>query len=449
MAVGSGKDEAGAYVPAHTWWNFTVLGADIAFFSLGLSISSAYTMMPLFVHHLSSDNVLVALIPAIQALGLFGPQLLVAPLVERRRYALPFILVATTLERVPYLILGLGALWLANSNTTALLVLFFLMIFLALFGGGLTYPAWLDMIARAIPGNWLGRFLGFWTGLGGILGIGGAAVTAILLATAAWPLNFALCFILTFATMVVSYVLLSLGREPPRPQHAASRLDQSPPGGADSERWRQTHELWDLVRGDPGLRRLLISNGLVGMSTMAGALFAVSALKIGGLSVPQVAVESTVLFIAMTLGYFLWGAVGDRLGHRTILVFGSVGAAASALGALWAYGFWAYAVIFLLLGLNISAVTLAGFTVITDFGPVSRRPTYVALASVSYAPFAIGAPLIGGVVADRWGYPPVFIISGIAGAMAMLAFQFWVPAPRGRQPVASPAPGTTTDAAIH
>ncbi len=216
MAVGTGREGASATLPTHTWWNFTVLGADIAFFSLGLSISSAYTMMPLFVHHLSSSNFLVALIPAIRALGLFGPQLLVAPFVERRRHALPFILVVTTLERVPYLILGIGALLLANSNASLLLFLFFAMVFLALFGGGLTYPAWLDMIARSIPDNWLGRFLGFWTGMGGVLGIGGAAITALLLANVGWPQNFAFCFILTFATMVVSFVLLSLGREPPR-----------------------------------------------------------------------------------------------------------------------------------------------------------------------------------------------------------------------------------------
>jgi MFS family permease len=441
VAVGTGAD-AGASYPAHTWWNFTVLGADIAFFSLGLSISSAYTMMPLFVHHLSADNVLVALIPAIRALGLFGPQLLVAPLVERLRRALPYILIVTILERVPYLILGLGALWLAHSNATLLLVLFFVMIFLALFGGGLTYPAWLDMIARAIPGHWLGRFLGFWTGLGGVLGIGGAAVAAVLLAKVGWPLNFALCFILTFASMVISFILLSLGREPPRAlesQRASTSLPAGAENGAPVAAPRDVHgpggqmrELWELVRSDAGLRRLIISNGLVGISTMASALFAVSALKIGGLNDAQVAVESTVLFIAMTGGYFLWGAVGDHIGHRAILVYGSVGASASALAGLWAQGFWAYAAIFLLLGLNISAVTLAGFTVITDFGPKSRRPTYVALASVSYAPFAIGAPLIGGVLADHFGYPPVFIISAVTGVLAMLAFQFWVPSPRAR-----------------
>src|SRR5215469_16602298 len=403
--------------------------------------------MPLFVHQLTSNNVLIALIPAIRALGLFGPQLLVASLVERLRHALPFILLVTILERVPYLILGIGALWLAQSNGTALLVLFFLMIFLALFGGGLTYPAWLDMIVRTIPGNWLGRFFGVWTGLGGVLGIGGAAVAALLLAKAAWPLNFALCFILTFASMVVSFILLSLGREPARVQ-PASRLakeattalaagggaaESSPGARVPVGLVQQSRDLWALVSGDEGLRRLIISNGLVGVSTMAGALYAVSALKIGGLSDPQVGVESTVLFIAMTGGYFLWGAVGDRFGHRAILVYGSVGAASAALMGLWATGFWAYAAIFLLLGLNLAAVNLAGFTIITEFGPESRRPTYVALASVSYAPFAVAAPLIGGVLANQWGYAPVFVISAIAGVLAMLAFQFWVPNPRLRR----------------
>ncbi|HEV2457502.1 MAG TPA: hypothetical protein VGS80_03990, partial [Ktedonobacterales bacterium] len=57
---------------ANTWWNFTVLGADMAFFSLGLAISSAYTVLPLFVSHLTPNNVAIAAIPAIRALGLYG-----------------------------------------------------------------------------------------------------------------------------------------------------------------------------------------------------------------------------------------------------------------------------------------------------------------------------------------------------------------------------------------
>lgn len=403
-------------------WNFAFFGGDIALFSLGLSISSSYTILPLFVAHLTRSNVAIALIPAIRALGLYGPQLLVAPLVERLRRALPFILLATILERVPYLVLAFGAIALAGKNDGALLALFFAMIFLALFAGGITYPAWLDMIARSIPRTWLGRFMGFWWGAGNVVGIGGAAIAAVLLANVTWPLNFALCFAMTFAAMVISFVLLALGREPTRvtPTPPAARLSMS----------AQASEIAALVRQDGALRRLLIANGLVGMSTMAGALYAVSAVRLGGLSDPEVGAESTVLFVAMTVGSFAWGAIGDRFGHRATLLWGTACAGIAALVALVAHGFLAYGVVFLALGLSLSGVLLAGFTLITEFGPEERRPTYVALASVAYAPFVIGAPILGGFMANAWGYPPVFVLTALFATAAALMLRFWVPDPR-------------------
>lgn len=419
---------AGETRPANTWWNFTVLGADIAFFSLGLSISSAYTVLPLFVHHLTSNNETVALIPAVRSMGLYLPTLLVAPMIERRRHAMPFILRATVLERVPYLLLALGALWLAGGNPTFLLALLLVMIFLATFGSGLTYPPWLDLVARAIPSDWLGRFFGLWTGLGGLFGIGGAAVAAALLRYVAFPLNFALCFFLTFGMFVISFVLLTLGREPPR----TARPQPDGEGAAHVSIKAEARAMVGVLRSDHGLMRLIGSNALAGVATMASALFAVAALKRGGLSDPEVGVENTVLFIAMTGGNFLWGAIGDRFGHRSILVWGSLCAALSATVALWAHGFWAYALVFLFLGMNVAGTNLAGLTLITEFGPEARRPTYIALASVAYAPFAIGAPIVGGFLADAWGYTPVFVVSAVAGLAAMLAFQLIVPDPRKR-----------------
>lgn len=444
MAAGTGARigaAQGVERPAHTKWNFTVLGADMAFFSLGLGISSAYTLMPLFVHHLTNDNVAVALIPAIRALGLFGPQLLVAPLVERRRHAMPFILTVTILERVPYLILALGTLWLAAWNPGLLLGLFFAMIFVALLGGGLTYPAWLDMIARAIPNAWLGRFMGFWGGLGSVMSIGGAAIAALLVRQLAWPLNFALCFLLTFGAVAISFVLLALGREPERVVRVESWREQGQGDSTAAAPWRmwlaglrqQVRELRELLRADGGLVRLIAANGLIGIATMAGALFTVAAVRSGGLSDADVGVETTVLFVAMTVGSFLWGTIGDRFGHRFVLVWGALCTMVATLFALGAHGFWAFTVIFTLLGLNLSAVNLASFTLITEYGPEERRPTYVALANVAYAPFAIGAPILGGAIADWRGYTPVFVISALAALAAAAAFQFWVPDPRSRK----------------
>ena len=88
MAVGTGREGASATLPTHTWWNFTVLGADIALFQpWAQHLLGLYDDAALCASSDPNSNFLVALIPAIRALGLFGPQLLVAPLVERRRHA--------------------------------------------------------------------------------------------------------------------------------------------------------------------------------------------------------------------------------------------------------------------------------------------------------------------------------------------------------------------------
>jgi MFS family permease len=460
---GSGeRRNAGGNWPTNARWNFVVLGADVAFFTFALNIASAYVVLPLFVHQLTADNTAVALISALRALGLYAPQLLVAPLVERRRHALPLILRLTILERVPYLALAIATVLFAQSNPNVLLVFFFVMILLALGGGGLTFPAWLDLIARAMPKNWLGRFLGFWQGLGGILGIGGAAVAAFVLAHVKWPLNFALCFLLTFAAMAVSFVLLALGREPPRTlvgedapsgapnppaatagaaesnieraseELAGSRPSDAPIPAKASSRPARMGALWTLLREDGNLRRLLITNALGGFATMAAALFAVSALNLGGLSNAEAGAEATVLALASTGGYFLWGPLGDALGHKLVLACAAACAGLAALMAVWAHGVVPYAVVFLLMGLNLSATFIAGLTFIAEFGPEVKRPTYSALSSVAFAPFAVGTPLLAGWLADLWGYQLVFVLSAFAGALTTLLFIFWVPDPRKR-----------------
>lgn len=436
--------------PAVMRWNFVVLGADMAFFSLGLSISSAYTILPLFVHHLTANPLAIALIPAVRNLGLYAPQLLVAPLVERRRHALPMILRLTILERVPYLFLGIAALVLATGHTDWLLGIFFLSIFLALLGSGLCSPPWLDMIARSVPSGWIGRFFGLWTGLGGVFGIGGAALAAAILAHVTWPLNFALCFFLTFAMFVISFVLLSRGREPQRPEQpeqvapAPTLEAESPARGVLAEFAEvrgQLRAIWLLARGDRGLWWLIAANGVLAVASMAGAFFAVAALGShgsGGLSVAQVGAESSVLFVGSMGGNFLWGNIGDRYGHKAILVWSSLCAAAAAVLALVATGFVAWGAVFFLYGLTLSGTQLASFTFITEFGPPERRPTYIALASVAYAPFAVGAPLVGGWLAGFWGFGLVFVLSGAAGLAATALYRVAVPDPRKRRQPGEP-----------
>src|SRR3954468_21780036 len=133
------------------------MGLDISFFVLALSFASVYGILPLFVRHLSDENLAVGAIPAIRA-GALLPPIFVAGLTERLRRKQPFILGVTIFERVPYLILAIATPLLALSHPSALLWLFYAMLALTTLSAGIAMPAWLDLIARMIPADWRGRF---------------------------------------------------------------------------------------------------------------------------------------------------------------------------------------------------------------------------------------------------------------------------------------------------
>lgn len=417
-------------------WNFLTFGGDIAFFYVGLSVASIYTVTPLFASHLGADNTVIGLLPAIRALGFYAPQLLVAAYTERRRHVKPLLLVLTIGERAPSLIVALATFVLTAAHPAFLLALLLLMTLVPAFSSGLTYPPWYDLITRAMPARWLGRFLGFWGALGGGLGALGAMLGAAIIATFPFPTNFALCFLMAFGAYVVSFALLALGHEPERSLAADTHAgEQARPTHWLRRLVAQAHGYVALLRGDAAFRRFLSVNALAGSATMGGALYAVAASRTGGLSDAQVGVEGVVLTGAMTLGNLLWGFIGDHLGHRTSLVWGAVCGGGAAVLAFSAHGVWMYGGVFLLLGLSIAASQLSQMTTTTQFSPVARRPTYIALAAVAYAPFAVGAPLIGGRLADHWGYGVVFGLSAALAWLAALAYQFWVKDPQ--QPIAA------------
>ena len=411
----------------HFRWNFATMGIDIAFFTFAMNISSSYVVLPLFVHHLSSSNLAAALVPAVRALGIFGTQLLISGYVETLRRTKPILLAVTTIERLPFLILAGAALLLAGPHPFWLLALFFFLILMQTLGSGLSMTPWLDLVARAIPDNWRGRFFGLSTGLGGLLGIGGAALATLILSTPAigYPANFALCFTLTFGLMVISFIWLSLTREPRRvPHRLAAQKARRAAGETGPRGWLR------IMQRDKGFRALLIANAIAGASTLAVGLYAISAKNVAHLSDAQVSVQNTVLVASSTGSYFLLGILGDRFGHRLVLEIGAVAGGLAGLLALLAHDPLVYTGVFLLTGISISANLLAAFSFVIEFGPPEARPTYIALSSFCYAPFTTFAPILGGWLADHFGYGPTFVLAAVLGLTAVLFFRLRVPDPR-------------------
>lgn len=408
-------------------WNFLAMGTDIAFFNLGLSISSPYTILPLFAAHLTTANWLIALIPAIRTLGIFGPPLLVAGFVERQTRVKPMMLRFTLLERIPFLLLAIGAVWLAHFNGI-LLGVFFLMVFTQAAGGGLTFPEWLDLVARAIPERIRGRFLGGWSSAGYVAGAAGAALATAIVVALPWPWNFALCFSLSFVAVAISFILLAITREPTRVAVETPR----PVGSAMARSRIWLGGLWQVVRTDKLVQPFLVANAISGLALLGSGLLAVAALHQAHMSDAEVGLEATVLIGATTVGGFLWGWLGDHWGHRMVLAWGSFcGAAAMAVEVI-ALSPWLVTCAFILFGLSTSALQLAQLSFVVEFGTPARRPTYIGLTFLLYTPCAVLAPILGGVIADHWGYAPVFLLATLTALAATVAFALWVRDPRPR-----------------
>lgn len=422
-------DEGGDRFAPYLRWNLTFMGLDIALFVVGVSFSAWTTILPLYIRHLTSSNVVLGLLPAVRNLGLYVPPIFVSPHVESLHRYKPYVLVWTTLERIPFLILALATVSLWPRHPDILLLIFFSMVAIWSIGGGVTTPAWLHMVSLMIPVRLRGRFFGLSSGIGGLLGVGAAVVTAIILRTYGFPTNFAVCFLATFVLLVGSFVALALGREPLLAGGAGPRLGQ--PIGT------YLRGLPAFLARERNFAMYLLASLLGNVGIAISPFLAVAAARGLHVSDAQVGVYSGVLLATSTLGSLLWGWLGDRAGYRPVLLAGTVAGLAcmslAIVGLALSSVAWFY-LVFMLLGAYNSAIQLAGFTVVTEFGTEAERPTFIALSSLVLAPVALGAPVLGGAIADRLGYGVIFAATALALAVASAMYALAVRDPRASGP---------------
>jgi MFS family permease len=404
--------------PRQYRWNYMVMGLDISLFVLALSFASVYGILPLFVRHLSDENLAVGAIPAIRA-GTLLPPIFVAGLTERLRRKQPFIVGVTLFERVPYLILAVATPLLALSHPTALLWLVYGLLAVTTIAAGVATPAWLDLIARMLPTDWRGRFFGISSALGGLLGVAGSAVAAVLLARYDWVVGVALCFACAFVSLVFSLVCLILGREP-------AGMTEPAPARPGTTAWGRFPL---LLRRDRNLRHYLLALVLITAASPTAAFYVVDAKEALHLTDGAASLYAVALLAASTCGSMLWGYVGDHAGHKRVVLGGALCTGLAPLLALVArdprWGPLAYGGVFVLAGLATSGLQLAALTFIVDLAPPDQRPTYIGMANAAQLPCALAAPLLGAALADARGYPALFALTAVlalAGTALVLRF---------------------------
>lgn len=408
-----------AHIRKNLRFNFLVGMLDGGAFGMGMGFGSFAAIIPLFVHHMTDSALLIGLVPAIHNMGWQLPQLLTAGWIGRLSRYKPLTLAMTVHERLPFLGLAILAFLLPGRAKELILGLTFLMLIWQGFGAGMAANPWTNLVSKVIPQDLHGTFFGAQSAaFNGLAGVSAIAASGILTETVA-PRGFAICFLLTFIFMALSYVFLALTREP--------ELQLPPPVPS---RTGFVPASLRILKRDANFRMFLVVRVLSQFAGMGFAFYVIYAVREFGMSDAAAAVLVSFLLIGQVVLSPLMGRLGDLWSHRGMMSIGALGAALSAIIAWRATSpAWFYAV-FLLEAVAIVAIWTIPLALSVSFArDAAERPIYVGLANSLPAPAAILAPAIGGLIADAAGFGTTFILTAVSGVVMALVLWFAVKDP--------------------
>src|SRR5690349_20462948 len=144
----------------------------------------------------------------------------------------------------------------------------------------------------------------------------------------------------------------------------------------------------------------------------------------------QWAVGAYSLFFATAL--FAAGALGDRFGHRTILLLGLAIFGLASAAAAWSTGATELIAARALMGTGGAMIMPASMAIIGSTFPPKRRAGAIAAWSASAGVGVAAGPVVGGLLIDHFWWGSVFLINLPIVALALLGVALVVPKPRLR-----------------
>lgn len=401
-------------------WNFSVNVLDNMFYALAISLVSQETIMPLLVSRLTDSTIAVGLIPAIFSLSFLLPQLFVANHAERLPRKLPFVLLGSgLLQRLPYPLIGVALLLFAVEAPALALLLFFIGIAVAAFGGGIVTPAWFTMIGKVVPTRRRGIFFGLADGGGLLMGVIGAFFVGRVLDIIDYPGSFALLFLVCGLIHALSLFALSLTREPPNDE-----VKEALPLRHYFRRLPAT------LRGHANYRRFLIGYALLRLSMMAVSFFIVFGNASYTLSGADIGLLNAIFIGSQALMRLLFGWLGDRWGHKRNLVISALCMALAGAFALSSSAVSGLIPAFICLACAISSDGVSHFNIVLEFADPADQPTYIGLTNTLMAPFTFIGPIAAGWLAAAFNIHLLFVISMAFGLLGAALLWWWVREPR-------------------
>jgi len=265
------------------------------------------------------------------------------------------------------------------------------------------------MMAKVIPLGRRGRFIGIRDFAGGATAALVAWIAAAWLDDVAFPASHGLTYLVAFGFTSLGLVAFAAIREPRAPVVVEQRSF-----GATIASMRR------LLRADTRFAWYCAARGLGGLGLMA-APFLIVAVGPGDDGGARELAHATVAFFAAgTVANLLWGQLADRAGFRVVFLAGAT-VWLCALG--WAFvtapGPSTVVPLFLLVGAAQSGVQMASVNLVYELADHGDLGVRLAVVNAIGELFGALAPLVGGVIADRWSYDALYLTGMLFTVLAI------------------------------
>jgi MFS family permease len=407
-----------AEVERNLRWNFIFNFLDGIVFWFGINFVSSSAIMPLFVSKLTDNTLLIGLVAVIAQSSWYLPQIITAGPIEKLARKKPVTVnIGFFTERVPVWLWPLAALIAPVSSAWALFL--FLVGYAGFgFGAGVVAPAWQDLIASCFPVKQRGRFFGITTFVGTGIGAVAAIFGGWMLEVYAFPLNFAVVFLIGAIGINISWAFQAFVREP-----APVAI---PPDREVEQFWPK---LTRILRRDHNFRNFLQARLWLSLGSMGLGFVTVAAVQ--RLQIPDstVGFYTAALLAGQTSATLFSGWLADKFGHKLSLELGSLFAAVS-FGLAWLAppAGW-YFVIFACLGAAIGSTIVSGLLIAMEFSAPKERPTYMGISNTLFGIGSGIAPILGGLIA-AYSYTWLFAASTLFSVAGVIFLHWTVREPR-------------------
>lgn len=391
--------------------NFWICGSEAALYITAMKIMGPMTLIPFLFRRLGVDNAWLGLFTLTTLIMAFGNPVGTA-LAGGRRWKLPYCLRLGVLQRVPYFVVPLGAMFFFRSPALYLALLVGAWGMSNLFMG-MGQPVFQVVITNGIRESWWGRMLALRNILGAFTGLNAAAFVWWANRRYEAPHNYILLGWIGMGLLFASLYIVSRIREVPMHrefphgwQHLAGTLRQM---GA-------------ILHTDPRLRWIIMARIFRTCGFLLGTYMTPAFIERCGLTDAQMWIPVILLTGAEMASHTVSGWFVDHAGAKPALVLSSLIVAANAMLITFAHSLGAFVVIFIVAAMGGSLLANAWPTLLLKLAPMERRPAYASAISLAAAPGAVAVNLLGMYLVARSGFDYVFLISAAGGLAAALVF---------------------------